>query len=141
MQASTALFFLCGMAANIAYVSALENFTPNHPFHQPLTCNTDSQSFSASPTMKTVAITLLVALTTQEMNPNKQRRSSQKSPCTKTSRSRSAVCTGHLIQAGSSGHSYNIQDRWSLGAPQASYERRRHRNCSQAGPVQAFPKK
>ena len=33
------------------------------------------------------------------------------------------------------------QDRWSLGAPQASYERRRHRNCFQTGPVQAFPKK
>ena len=45
---------------------------------------------------------------TQEMNANKQRRSSQKSPCTKTSRSRSAVCTGHLIQAGTSGVSYNI---------------------------------
>ena len=59
------LVFLCGMAANIAYVSALENFTPNHPFHQPLICNTDSQSFSASPTMKTVVITLLVALTMQ----------------------------------------------------------------------------
>ena len=47
-------------------------------------------------------------LNTQEMNANKQRRYSQKSPCTKTSRSRSAVCTGHLIQAGTSGLSYNI---------------------------------
>ena len=34
--------------------------------------------------------------------------SAQKSPCTKTSRSQSAVCTGHLIQAGTSSHSYNI---------------------------------
>ena len=27
------------------------------------------------------------------------------------------------------------------GAPQASYDRRRHRNCFQTGPAQAFPKK
>ena len=27
------------------------------------------------------------------------------------------------------------------GAPQASYGRRRHRNCFQTGPAQAFPKK
>ena len=34
-----------------------------------------------------------------------------------------------------------IQDRWSLWSPQASYDRRRHRNCFQTGPAQTFPKK
>ena len=50
----------------------------------------------------------------------------------------------HLIIVCGAPRAYGLagqQDRWSLGAPQASYERRRHRNCFQTGPVQAFPKK
>ena len=50
----------------------------------------------------------------------------------------------HLIIVWGAPRAYGLagqQDRWSLGAPQASYERRRHRNCFQTGPVQAFPKK
>ena len=33
------------------------------------------------------------------------------------------------------------QDRWSPWSPQASYDRRRHRNCFPTRPAQAFPKK
>ena len=35
----------------------------------------------------------------------------------------------------------HLQDRSSLRSPQASYERRRHRNCFPTRPAQAFPKK
>ena len=37
--------------------------------------------------------------------------------------------------------SQNQQDRWSLRSPQASSDRRRHRNCFPTRPAQAFPKK